>query len=43
MEGTSIMLDPAGPLYTAIGAGNLRPFVPGQDDRGGAALSNLAL
>jgi len=37
------MLDPAGPLYTAIGAGNLRPFVQGQDDRGGTALSNLAL
>ena len=43
MGGTPIMLDPAGPLYTAIGAGNLRPFVQGQDDRGGAALSNLAL
>jgi hypothetical protein len=43
MGGTPIMLDPAGPLYTAIGAGNLRPFVQGQDDRGGTALSNLAL
>ena len=27
-------------LYQAIGAGNLRPYVQGQDDRGGAALSN---
>ena len=27
-------------LYLAIGAGNLRPYVQSQDDRGGAALSN---
>ena len=27
-------------LYQAIGAGNLRAYVQGQDDRGGAALSN---
>jgi len=27
-------------LYQAIGSGNLRPYVQGQDDRGGAALSN---
>ena len=27
-------------LYQAIGAGNLRPYVQGQDDRGGAALAN---
>jgi hypothetical protein len=27
-------------LYTAIGAGNLRAYVQGQDDRGGAALAN---
>jgi hypothetical protein len=27
-------------LYQAIGAGNLRAFIPGQDDRGGAGLSN---
>jgi len=27
-------------LQAAIGAGNLRAFVPGQDDRGGAGLSN---
>jgi hypothetical protein len=38
--GTTIVLDPAGPLFAAIGAGNLRVYVQGQDDRGGAALSN---
>jgi hypothetical protein len=27
-------------LYQAITAANLRPYVQGQDDRGGAALSN---
>jgi hypothetical protein len=27
-------------LYQAIGAANLRAYVQGQDDRGGAALSN---
>ena len=37
--GTPIILDPAGALYTAL-SGNLRPYVQGQDDRGGAALSN---
>jgi hypothetical protein len=33
---------PTGPqqLYQAIGAANLRAYVQGQDDRGGAALSN---
>lgn len=33
---------PTGPqqLYQAIGAGNLRAYVQGQDDRGGAALAN---
>ena len=35
-----IELDPAGALYAAIGAGNLRAYVQGRDDRGGAALSN---
>jgi hypothetical protein len=40
IEGTAIELDPAGPLFAAIGAGNLRVYVQGQDDRGGAALSN---
>jgi hypothetical protein len=40
IKGTPIVLDPAGALYTAIGAGNLRAYVQGQDDRGGAALAN---
>lgn len=40
LAGTAIILDPAGALYAAIGAGNLRPYVQGQDDRGGAALAN---
>lgn len=40
LAGTAIMLDPAGPLYAAIGAGNLRAFVDGQDNVGHAALSN---
>ncbi|HEY2638436.1 MAG TPA: hypothetical protein VGI66_00945 [Streptosporangiaceae bacterium] len=30
----------AGALYTAIGAGNLRAFVDGQDNVGHAAISN---
>jgi hypothetical protein len=30
-------------LYQAIGAGNLRAYVQGQDDRGGAALGNLSV
>jgi hypothetical protein len=38
---TPIVLDTAGSLYAALnGAGALRAYVPGQDDRGGAALSN---
>jgi len=40
LAGTPILLDPAGPLYAAIGAGNLRAYVPGQDDVGHAALGN---
>jgi hypothetical protein len=40
IAGTTIMLDPAGPLYAAIGAGSLRAYVPGQDDVGHAALAN---
>lgn len=40
IEGTVIELDPAGALYRAIGAGNLRAYVQGQDDVGHAALSN---
>ena len=39
-KGQVIMLDPAGPLYAQVGAGNLRAFIDGQDTRGGAALSN---
>lgn len=40
--GQVIVLDPvpANGLYAAIGAASLRPYVQGQDDRGGAALSN---
>jgi hypothetical protein len=37
---TPIILDPAGPLYTAIGAGNLRSFVDGYDTAGHAGLAN---
>ena len=43
-QGQVIMFDPAttagAALQAAIGAGNLRAYVPGQDDRGGAALGN---
>jgi hypothetical protein len=41
LQGTAILLDPAGKLYAAIGAGNLRAWVQGQDDAGHAALANL--
>jgi hypothetical protein len=46
LKGTTIYADSsgaggAGALYTAIGAGNLRAYVQGQDDVGHAALSNL--
>lgn len=40
IQGTAIVLDPAGPLFTAIGAGNLRLFTQGTDDAGHAALAN---
>jgi len=40
IPGQVIELDPAGALYTQIGAGNLRAYVQGTDDRGGAAVSN---
>lgn len=40
LSGTAIVLDPAGPLFAAIGAGNLRAFAQGIDDVGHAALSN---
>lgn len=39
-QGHAIILDPASALYTAIEAGNLRAYVPGQDDVGHAALAN---
>ena len=47
LEGTTIYADSAAGfatapqlLYQAIGAGNLRPYVQGQDDVGHAALAN---
>lgn len=40
IAGQVVVLDPASALYTAIGAGNLRAYVQGQDDVGHAALSN---
>ena len=40
IKGTAIILDVASALFTAIGTGNLRAYVQGQDDRGGAALAN---
>jgi hypothetical protein len=45
-KGTTIWADSAGgatgpgALYTAIGAGNLRAYVQGQDDVGHAGLAN---
>jgi hypothetical protein len=38
--GTTLVLDPAGPLYAAIGRANLRTYVQGQDDVGHIALAN---
>jgi hypothetical protein len=38
-RGTPIVLDPAGPLYAAIGAGNLRAFAD-TDAVGHRALAN---
>ena len=40
IKGTVIELDPAGPLYVAVGSSNLRAYVQGQDDAGHAALAN---
>jgi hypothetical protein len=40
LVGTAIILDPAGPLYAAIGAANLRAFTDGTDNVGHACLSN---
>jgi hypothetical protein len=39
-SGQVIVLDPAGSLYAAIGAGNLRAWVEGQDGVGRPALAN---
>ena len=38
--GAILDVAPGSALEVAIGAGNLRVFVQGQDDWGGAALSN---
>lgn len=40
LKGTAIVLDPAGGLFAAIGAGNLRAYTQGTDDLGHAALAN---
>jgi hypothetical protein len=43
LPGTPLWLDTAGPLYTALGAANLRAWIDGQDNTGHgrwAALSN---
>jgi hypothetical protein len=41
IEGTPLVLDTASALYVSLnGAGALRPYVQGTDDRGPAALSN---
>lgn len=40
LQGTAIMLDPAGSLYAAIGAGNLAAWVDGTSNVGHAALAN---
>ena len=41
IAGTTIVLDPAGAPYTAIGASNLRAYIQGQDDVGHAAFGEL--
>ncbi len=40
LQGQVIMLDPAGALYTAIGAGNLRPFTEAQESGGQIGTAN---
>ena len=40
LAGQAIVLDPAGPLFAAIGAGNLRAFTDGTDTVGHQATSN---
>jgi hypothetical protein len=39
-RGQVIALDPAGPLYAQIGAGNLRAWSDGQDSAGRPGISN---
>jgi hypothetical protein len=40
LEGTAIVLDPAGSLYAANGAGNLAAWTDGTSNLGHACLSN---
>ena len=40
VPGQVIVLYPAGALYTAIGAGDLRAYVQGRDNVGHQGLSN---
>ena len=40
LAGQANVLDPAGPLFAAIGAGNLRAFTDGTDTVGHQATSN---
>ena len=40
LKGTAIVLDPAGAVFSQIGAGNLRAYVQGTDDVGHAATGN---
>jgi hypothetical protein len=39
-RGQVIVLDPAGPLFAAIGAANPRPFTDGTDGAGRPGISN---
>ena len=44
LQGTPLILDPAGDLYAALGAGNLRAWIDGTDNTGHGhwgAISNL--
>lgn len=40
LSGQAIVLDPAGALYAAIGAGNLTAWIDGTSNVGHQALSN---
>jgi hypothetical protein len=40
LKGQLIALDPAGQLFTAIGAGNLRQVTPAQEDGGSYGTAN---